>query len=195
MESGTDQKVTAEHLGRNAYIYVRQAILGQGVEKTESLQRQYALRERAIALGWKEEQVITIDGDLGRSGISTDRAGFRRLVSEVGLGRAGIVMALDVSRLTRRASDWYGFVDSCALTGTLLWEDGRLYDPSRPEDRVLLGPARSFREPEGCRCRRRQGKLLREACRGARGSRNLRSDVLGSGDRRGARGAQVQARR
>ena len=100
MERETREKITTEHLERKAYLYIRQSTLRQVVENTESTQRQYALRERAIRLGWKEEQVVTIDCDLGESGASSEnRVGFQRLVADVGLGHAGIVMGLEVSRL------------------------------------------------------------------------------------------------
>jgi DNA invertase Pin-like site-specific DNA recombinase len=93
-------KVTASHLARNAYLYVRQSTLKQVLHNTESTARQYALRQRAAALGWPAEQIITIDIDQGHSGASAaDRAGFQHLVAEVGLGRAGIVLGLEVSRL------------------------------------------------------------------------------------------------
>ena len=88
--SETQQKVTSRHLARKAYLYVRQSTLRQVMENTESTQRQYALRQRAIALGWPAEQVVVIDTDLGQSGASAaDREGFQRLVTEVGLGRPG----------------------------------------------------------------------------------------------------------
>jgi DNA invertase Pin-like site-specific DNA recombinase len=147
MESSKRQKVTAEHLKRNAYLYVRQACRSGMPEETESIDRQYALRQEAIRLGWREEQVITIDCDVGRSGTSSDRAGFQRLVAEIRLGRAGIVIALDVSRLTREASDWYRLLENCALTRTLLLAEDGLYDPSCLGDRMLLGLARTLSEP------------------------------------------------
>ena len=95
MQTTSHQKVTAEHLGRDAYLYVRQSTLRQVVENTESSQRQYALRQRATTLGWQADQVVVIDTDQGQSGASTDREGFQRLVSEVGLWRAGIVIGID----------------------------------------------------------------------------------------------------
>src|SRR5438876_2496111 len=108
MNTETHQKITATHLKRNAYLYVRQSTLRQVFENTESTQRQYALRQRAIALGWRPEQVVVIDSDLGRSGATAgDREGFQHLVTEVGLGRAGIVMGLEVSRLARNSTDWH----------------------------------------------------------------------------------------
>jgi DNA invertase Pin-like site-specific DNA recombinase len=114
--NSTPQKVTARHLQRNAYLYVRQSTLRQVLENTESIKRQYALRELAVALGWPIERVITIDSDLGQSGASAaDREGFQRLVTEVSLGRAGIVLGLEVSRLARNCSDWHRLLEICAL--------------------------------------------------------------------------------
>jgi DNA invertase Pin-like site-specific DNA recombinase len=100
--SGVAGKVTAEHLSRTAFLYVRQSTLRQVVQNTESTARQYALRQRAIQLGWAVEQIVVIDSDQGQSGASAvDREGFQRLVGEVGVGRAGIVLGLEVSRLAR----------------------------------------------------------------------------------------------
>src|SRR5262245_63801444 len=102
MMSDAPQKVTPRHLRRTAYLYVRQSTLRQVLENTESTARQYALRQRAVALGWPPERVVVVDSDLGQSGASAaDRAGFQRLVAEVGLGRVGLVLGLEVSRLAR----------------------------------------------------------------------------------------------
>lgn len=119
-------RVQARHLKRNAYLYVRQSTLRQVFENSESTKRQYALRERAIALGWRIDQVFVIDSDLGQSGAcAEDREGFQRLVTEVSLGKAGIVMGLEVSRLARNSSDWHRLLEICALADTLLLdEDG-----------------------------------------------------------------------
>jgi DNA invertase Pin-like site-specific DNA recombinase len=103
------EKVTASHLRRAAYLYVRQSTVRQVFENSESTERQYALRRRAVNLGWTDAQVVVIDSDLGISGASsTDREGFQKLVAEVGLGRAGIVLGLEVSRLARNSTDWHG---------------------------------------------------------------------------------------
>ena len=129
----TSQKVTAGHLARNAYLYVRQATtLCQGGENAGSTQRQYALRQRALALGWPAEHIIVLDQDLGQSGASVaDRAYFQILVTEIGLGRAGIVLALGASRLARNSSDWHRLLELCSLTTTLiLLEEEGLYDPA-----------------------------------------------------------------
>src|SRR6266545_2358208 len=108
MAADAAEKVTTEHLRRAAYLYVRQSTLRQVVENTTSTDRQYALRQRAVALGWPAEQVIVIDEDLGRSGASAEgRDGFQRLVADVGMGRAGIVLGLEVSRLARNDAEWH----------------------------------------------------------------------------------------
>ena len=134
------QKVRAEHLKRNAYLYIRQSTIQQVFHNTESTQRQYALKQRAIALGWPAEQVIVIDGDQGQSGASAaDREGFQKLVAEVGLGHAGIVLGLEVSRLARNCSDWYRLLEICGMTDTLIMDEEGLYDPASFNDRLLLG--------------------------------------------------------
>lgn len=144
-----ESKVTAEHLKRIAYLYIRQSTLRQVLENTESTQRQYALRRRAIALGWPEERIIIIDHDQGQSGASTvDREGFQRLVTEVGLGRAGIVMGLEVSRLARNCADWHRLLEICALTRTLILDEDGLYDPGHFNDRLLLGLKGTMSEAE-----------------------------------------------
>jgi DNA invertase Pin-like site-specific DNA recombinase len=134
------QKITQEHLQRQAMLYVRQSTLHQVLENTESTARQYALRERAAVLGWPPAQIVVIDQDLGQSGASAvDRVGFQRLVAEVGLGKVGLVLGLEVSRLARSSSDWHHLLELCALTGTLILDEDGLYDPSAFNDRLLLG--------------------------------------------------------
>lgn len=155
-------KVTAGHLARSAYLYVRQSTLRQVLTNTESTARQYALRQRAIALGWPSEQVITIDVDQGQSGASAaDREGFQHLVAEVGMGRAGIVLGLEVSRLARNNADWHRLLEICALTGTLICDEDGLYDPGEFNDRLLLGLKGTMSEAElhFIRARLRGGQL------------------------------------
>jgi DNA invertase Pin-like site-specific DNA recombinase len=135
----TAGKVTASHLRRDAYLYIRQSSLAQVVHNTESTMRQYDLRGRAVALGWPPNRVIVIDSDQGLSGASADRAGFQRLVAEVGMGRAGIVLGLEVSRLARNNADWQRLLEICAFTGTLICDEDGLYDPAWFNDRLLLG--------------------------------------------------------
>ena len=121
MIQNAHQKVTATHLKRNAYLYIRQSTIRQVFENTESTQRQYGLQRTAIALGWPRERIIVIDSDLGQSGASAmDRECFQRLVAEVGMGRAGIVLGLEVSRLARNSTDWHRLLEICALTDTLI---------------------------------------------------------------------------
>ena len=134
------EKVTADHLKRDAYLYVRQSTLRQVFENTESKERQYALQQRAVALGWPTERVIVIDCDLGQSAsAAVDRKGFQQLVSEVGMGRAGIVLGLEVSRLARNSTDWHRLLEICVLTDTLILDEDGLYDPIQFNDRLLLG--------------------------------------------------------
>jgi DNA invertase Pin-like site-specific DNA recombinase len=168
MSASNASKVTPRHLRRNAYLYVRQSTLRQVLENTESTKRQYALRERAIALGWPREQIITIDTDQGHSAASaTDREGFQRLVAEVGLGRAGIVLGLEVSRLARSSTDWHRLLEICALTETLILDEDGIYDPSHFNDRLLLGLKGTMSEAELHVLRARlRGGILSKARRG-----------------------------
>jgi DNA invertase Pin-like site-specific DNA recombinase len=161
-------KVTASHLKRDAYLYVRQSTLRQVLENSESTKRQYALRERAVALGWPIERIIVIDHDLGQSGASAaDREGFQRLVSEVGLGHAGIVLGLEVSRLARNCADWHRLLEICALSQTLILDEDGLYDPTHFNDRLLLGLKGAMSEAELHVLRARlQGGIRNKARRG-----------------------------
>jgi DNA invertase Pin-like site-specific DNA recombinase len=168
MNAQAHHKVTANHLRRDAYLYVRQSTLRQVVENVESTQRQYALRQRAVALGWPDERVIVIDGDLGLSGASsTERQGFQTLVAEVGLGHAGIVLGLEVSRLARNSTDWHRLLEICALTDTLILDEDGVYDPSHFNDRLLLGLKGTMSEAELHVLRSRlRGGILNKARRG-----------------------------
>jgi DNA invertase Pin-like site-specific DNA recombinase len=142
-------KVTSEHLRRLAYLYVRQSTLRQVHENCESTARQYDLKRRAQALGWATDQIIVIDEDLGLSGATaTDRNGFQRLVAEVGLGRVGVVMGLEVSRLARSSTDWHRLLEICALADTLILDEDGIYDPSHFNDRLLLGLKGTMSEAE-----------------------------------------------
>jgi DNA invertase Pin-like site-specific DNA recombinase len=161
-------KVQSQHLRRQAYLYIRQSTLRQVLENTESTERQYNLRQRAIQLGWAQEQIVVIDSDLGQSGASAaDRQGFQYLVTEVGLGRAGIVMGLEVSRLARNSADWHRLLEMCALTGTLILDEDGLYDPAHFNDRLLLGLKGTMSEAELHVLKARlQGGILNKARRG-----------------------------
>jgi DNA invertase Pin-like site-specific DNA recombinase len=168
MSEPPTQKVTAEHLRRDAYLYVRQSTYRQVHEHQESTRRQYALRERAIALGWPAEGIVVIDTDLGHSGASaTDRPGFQRLVADVGMGRVGLVLGLEVSRLARSSTDWCRLLEICALTETLILDEDGLYDPGNFNDRLLLGLKGTMSEAELHFLRARmRGGVLNKARRG-----------------------------
>ncbi|SPF33927.1 hypothetical protein SBDP1_1170033 [Syntrophobacter sp. SbD1] len=114
-------KVRAVHLERDAYLCVRQSTMRQVFENTESTKRQYALRQRAVALGWRVERVHVIDSDLGHSGVSAaEREGFKQLITEVGLGQVGVVLGLEVSRLARNKKDWHHLLELFAFADTLI---------------------------------------------------------------------------
>jgi len=162
------EKVRPEHLDRNAYLYIRQSTLRQVVENSESTKRQYALRDRALALGWDAQQIVVIDCDLGQSGASAaDREGFQKLVTEVTMGRAGIVLGLEVSRLARSSTDWHRLLDLCAWSHTLILDEDGIYDPGQYNDRLLLGLKGAMSEAElhilGSRMR---GGILNKVRRG-----------------------------
>lgn len=170
MSADRFQKVTAEHLRRDAFLYVRQSSLRQVLENTESTKRQYALRDRAVSLGWPIERIHVIDSDLGLSGASAqDRDGFQRLVSEVANGHAGIVLGLEVSRLARNNADWHRLIELSALTQTLILDEDGVYDPAYFNDRLLLGLKGAMSEAElhvlkarlqgGMRNKARRGEL------------------------------------
>jgi DNA invertase Pin-like site-specific DNA recombinase len=142
-------KVQAHHLERGAYLYIRQSSMRQVIENVESTKRQYGLRGRAIGLGWRDDQVIVIDSDQGESGASASwREGFQHLVSDVGMGRAGIVMGLEVSRLARNNADWHRLLEICALADTLILDEDGVYDPANFNDRLLLGLKGTMSEAE-----------------------------------------------
>jgi len=149
MNTAAHQKIQASHLQRDAYLYVRQSTLRQVMENTESRTRQYALRDRVVALGWPRERVVIIDTDLGQSAASAaDRAGFQRLVADVGLRRVGIVLGLEVSRLARSSVDWQRLLEICSLTNTLILDEDGVYDPGQFNDRLLLGLKGTMSEAE-----------------------------------------------
>ena len=145
--SGT--KIQPTHHERLAYVYVRQSTPWQVLENRESTERQYQLHSRAVALGWAPSRVETIDEDQGRTGSSAShRTGFQRLVSDVGLGRVGIVLMLEASRLARNNSDWYRLIEICGVSATLIADEGAVYNPRDPNDRLLLGVKGTLSEAE-----------------------------------------------
>ena len=161
-------KVQTHHLKRHAYLYIRQSSMKQVMENTESTKRQYALRQRANALGWTDDRVIVIDSDQGESGASSiRREGFQRLVSDVGMGHAGIVMGIEVSRLARNNADWHRLLEICGLTETLILDEDGVYDPREFNDRLLLGLKGAMSEAELHVLKARlRGGILNKAKRG-----------------------------
>src|SRR5439155_21552224 len=114
-------RATQQNLEHDAYLYVRQSTPRQVLENTESTQRQYALRDRAVALGWPLERIHVLDSDLGKSGSqAAGRDGFQKLVSEVALGKAGLVIGLEVLRLARNSADWHRLIDLCSVAGSVI---------------------------------------------------------------------------
>lgn len=132
--------ISEQHRRRPAYIYVRQSTLAQVRHNQESTERQYALREKALSLGWSPATVRTLDRDLGVSGVqSAGREDFKTLVADVSMGQVGAVFALEVSRLARSNLDWHRLLELCALTGTLVIDADGCYDPADFNDGLLLG--------------------------------------------------------
>ena len=145
----TETDILPAHRQRQAFVYIRQSSPAQVERNTESTRRQYALATRAEALGWHRDRITIVDEDLGLSGASADkRDGFNSLAADVALGRAGLVLGLEVSRLARNNSDWYRLLDLCALTETLIADFDGIYDPAHFNDRLLLGLKGTISEAE-----------------------------------------------
>src|SRR3954467_2147538 len=143
------EKVCRTHLDRLAIVYIRQSTLQQVERHHESTRLQYGLVDRALHLGWARERVSIIDDDLGRSGASAEgRPGFQRLVAEVGLGRVGLVLGVEMSRLARSCCDWYQLLEICGLRETLLADRDGVYDVGSFNDRLLLGLKGTMSEAE-----------------------------------------------
>jgi DNA invertase Pin-like site-specific DNA recombinase len=132
--------ISEQHLNRTAYVYVRQSTLAQVRHHQESTERQYALRQKALELGWREPSIQILDRDLGKSGKQiAGREDFKTLVAEVSMGLVGAVFALEVSRLARSNLDWHRLLELCALTGTLVIDEDGCYNPADFNDGLLLG--------------------------------------------------------
>lgn len=141
--------VTTSHCSKTAYVYVRQSSVSQVTRHAESTDLQYGLVERAVKLGWPRDRVVVIDDDLGKSGADSDeRRGFQRLIAEIGLGHAGLVVSLDASRLARNNSDWHRLLELCGFFQTLIADAERIYDPRAYHDRLLLGLSGIMSEAE-----------------------------------------------
>ncbi len=133
-------KITPAHEDKLAIVYVRQSSAHQVLVNRESTARQYALADYAHHLGGQRDRVVVIDEDQGQSGASAEhRLGFQRLLSEVTLEHVGIVLGLEMSRLARSSKDWHHLLELCAVFGALLADQDGIYDPSDPNDRLLLG--------------------------------------------------------
>jgi DNA invertase Pin-like site-specific DNA recombinase len=144
-----EERITTAHRAKLAYVYIRQSTAGQVRQHQESTQLQYRLVGRATALGWPDDRIEVIDDDLGKSGISSDaRYGFQRLIAEIGLGKAGLVLSLDASRLARNNRDWHQLLELCSLFGVFIADGERLYDPCAYHDRLLLGLSGIMSEAE-----------------------------------------------
>src|SRR5262249_127002 len=142
-------KIRANHLERQAVVYVRQSTMVQVRDCLASATRQYDLVARARDLGWSPPHITLIDQDQGQSGASaTVRDGFQQLVAEVGLGHVGAVFCLEASRLARSCSDWYHLLEICALSDTLVVDEEGIYDPGQYNDRLLLGFQGTISEAE-----------------------------------------------
>ncbi len=139
MTSFVPDKITARHCERHAYVYVRQSTPKQVQQNQESQANQYALVQRAITLGWPAERVHVIDTDLGQSGQNGQRPGFQELVAAVSLGRVGLILAYEASRLARNNADWYALLDLATVVGTLIADADGVYEPRDYNDRLLLG--------------------------------------------------------
>src|SRR3954447_25832211 len=158
----TSPKLKPWHLDRAAVAYVRQSTPQQVLDHQESTARQYALADRAIALGWPRSQVQVIDDDLGKSGQSIEgRPGFQRLLAEIALDRVGLILGLEMSRLARSCKDWHHLLELCARFRVLLADADGVYDPTDYADRLVLGLTGMMSEAELHILKQRmyQGKL------------------------------------
>ena len=160
--------VTAHHLARQAVIYIRQSTPHQVLTNQESLHLQYALRQRALQLGWHEEDIEVIDADLGLTAVAAEhRAGFQALLTKVTLSQVGLILSLDVTRLSRNLTDWYPLLDLCGYKSCLIADRDGIYDPGTPNGRLLLGLKGTLSEMEMHTIRARlTAGLLHKAERG-----------------------------
>ena len=156
-------KITADHLARGAFVYVRQSTADQLLHNQESRRRQYGLADRARQLGWTSAEVI--DDDLGRSGGGINRPGFERLLAAICEGRVGAVFAIEASRLARNGRDWHTLIEFCGLVGTVLVDEDGIYDPRQPNDRLLLGMKGTMSELELSLFRQRSQEALKQKAR------------------------------
>ena len=156
-------KITPDHLARGAFVYVRQSTAMQVTHNLESQRRQYGLADRARQLGWRDVDVI--DDDLGRSGGGIRRPGFERLLAAICEGRVGAVLSVEASRLARNGRDWHTLLEFCGLVGTLIIDEDGVYDPTSPNDRLLLGMKGTMSEMELSVFRQRSIEAMRQKAR------------------------------
>jgi len=156
-------KITADHLDRSAFVYIRQSTADQLLHNLESRRRQYGLADRARQLGWTMVEVI--DDDLGRSGGGINRPGFERLLAAICEGRVGAVFAIEASRLARNGRDWHTLIEFCGLVGTIIIDEDGIYDPRHPNDRLLLGMKGTMSELELSLFRQRSHEALKQKAR------------------------------
>jgi DNA invertase Pin-like site-specific DNA recombinase len=156
-------KITADHLGRGAFVYIRQSTADQLLHNPESRRRQYGLADRARQLGWTTVEVI--DDDLGRSGGGINRPGFERLLAAICAGRVGAVFAIEASRLARNGRDWHTLIEFCGFVGTIIVDEDGIYDPRHPNDRLLLGMKGTMSELELSLFRQRSQEALKQKAR------------------------------
>src|SRR6516164_4195080 len=156
-------KITAEHLARSAYVYIRLSTPDQLAHNHESRQRQYGLADRARQLGWTSVEII--DDDLGRSGSGVSRPGFERLLAAICQGRVGAVLAIEASRLARNGRDWHTLIEFCGFVGTIIVDEDGIYDPRHPNDRLLLGVKGTMSELELSLFRQRSQEALKQKAR------------------------------
>jgi DNA invertase Pin-like site-specific DNA recombinase len=156
-------KITADHLGRGAFVYIRQSTADQLVHNQESRRRQYGLADRAKQLGWASVEVV--DDDLGRSGGGITRPGFERLLAAICEGRVGAVFAIEASRLARNGRDWHTLIEFCGLVGTVIVDEDGIYDPRHSNDRLLLGMKGTMSELELSLFRQRSQEALKQKAR------------------------------
>jgi DNA invertase Pin-like site-specific DNA recombinase len=184
-------KITGEHLGRGAYVYIRQSTADQLLHNHESRRRQYGLADRARTLGWSTVEVI--DDDLGRSGGGITRPGFERLIAAICAGNVGAVLAIEASRLARNGRDWHTLIEFCGLVGTIIVDEDGIYDPRHPNDRLLLGMKGTMSELELSLFRQRSQEALKQKARRGAFSRRCGRlpEVRARPDRQGPRRASA----